>query len=95
MRRKVSIDWLTVSLFLVLAIMGWFSIYSTSIKDNNSVFDFSTYHGRQMAFMGISFLICAVILMLDTKFVEFLSYILYGSTLFLMILAAIFARSRI
>ena len=95
MRKKTSIDWLTVIIFLALVIFGWMNLYSTSGKEGDtfeSIFKFNAYHGKQLIFIAVAFAICGFILLLDTKFIEVTSYIIYGTALFLMLMAVLFAR---
>ncbi len=96
MRKKVNIDWITVLVYIALVVFGWMNIYSTSAKDEAgglmSMFDLNTYHGKQFIFIAITWLICGFVLMLDTKFVEVTSYIFYGITIALMIVAVFFAK---
>mgnify|MGYP001792841540 CR=1 FL=1 len=46
------IDWLTVTLFLLLIVAGWVNIHSTSMTDPDaSLLDFSTLYGKQLVFI--------------------------------------------
>ena len=49
---------------------GWVAIFATTYTDLNvtSVFDLNQFYGKQMLFIGLSFVLIAFILALDSKF---------------------------
>lgn len=65
-----SIDWISVLLYLLLVMCGWVAIFATTYTDLNvtSVFDLNQFYGKQMLFIGLSFVLIAFILALDSKF---------------------------
>ena len=74
-----NIDWITVALFLALAIIGWINIYAAVYnEDHSSIFDFSQRYGKQLiwifAALGIAFIIVAI----DASFFNRFAYIIYG-----------------
>ncbi|MGB3151692.1 MAG: rod shape-determining protein RodA [Maribacter sp.] len=72
------IDWLSVFLYLSLVLIGWINIYSTTFTEaQESIFDFATLHGKQLFFMGVSFVAIIVILGLEVNFYERFSSIFY------------------
>lgn len=90
-----SIDWWTVLLYTVLVFAGWISIYAASYDfDQASIFDFSERSGKQLLWIGLSFCIAFVILMIDTRMYEAFAYPVYGA-LMLLLLATIFLASDI
>ena len=53
MQRRVNvwsnIDWLTVTIYLVLVILGWINIYAAVYnEDNQYIFDISQRYGKQL-----------------------------------------------
>ena len=74
-----KIDWLTVILYFLLVFIGWVNIYSSSITEGtgSSVFDFSTYYGKQLTFIGLSSIFITLILAIDAKFYQKFSGIIY------------------
>lgn len=78
-----SIDWLTVVLYLVMVILGWLSIYAAvyDTEIQKSIFDLSINSGKQFLWIISSFLIVFLILLIEYRFFEAFSYVLY----FLMI----------
>ncbi len=72
------IDWLTVLFYVLLVIMGWVNIYSTTFSENHpSIFDFSQLYGKQLVFMGISIAAIFIVLALEASFYERFASIIY------------------
>ena len=62
------VDWLTIGLFLVLVIFGWLNIYAACYDEAHAaVFDFSTRHGKQLIWIGISLVIALVITLTEAR----------------------------
>ena len=91
--RESKIDWFAMSLVLIMLAFGWVNLYSISKTDGAGVLDLSTHHGRQGLFILFSLAMGGFILYLDTKFMEFISYIAYGASLIL--LAAVFTVTAV
>ena len=73
---------------------GWLNIYA-SIYDSDSVqsiFSLSTNSGRQLLFIGISLIIITVIFLLDFRFFHSFSWIIYGASLFFLLVVLFVAR---
>ncbi len=97
--RKTSIlatiDWVTILLYLVMVIAGWFSICGASYEyDNVGLFDPSGRPGSQLIWIGLSFVLIFVILMLDADFYNVFSYLIYGIIVALLI-ATVFLAPEI
>ncbi|MFY8214460.1 MAG: rod shape-determining protein RodA [Flavobacterium sp.] len=75
-----NLDWISVILYLVLVIMGWLNIYSSSLalSDSNFVFDFSQPYGKQLLYLFLTIPLVFVILAVDGKFYEKFSTVLYA-----------------
>ena len=85
-----SIDWVTVVLYTILVFAGWVSIYAASYDfDNASIFDFNERSGKQLLWIGLSFGIGFVLLMLEARMYEALAYFIY-IVLMLLLVATIF-----
>jgi len=81
-----NVDWISVCLFIVLVIFGWVNIYASQYNDDQSlIFDITQRHGKQLVFIGISFVIAFIILIIDWKFFEAFPYFLYGLVILLLI----------
>ncbi|MGB2273596.1 MAG: rod shape-determining protein RodA [Flavicella sp.] len=88
-----SIDFTLVFLYLALVVFGWMNIYAASLSDtHNEVLDFSTKYGKQLIWVGLSFVIISVILLIDTKTYEKFATIIYGISLLSLALLFIFGK---
>ena len=57
-------------------IKGWMTIYSASLPlEESSLFDLTQIYGRQMLFIGLSIPLIFVILFIDAKVFEKLSFV--------------------
>lgn len=90
-----GIDWLTILLYFALVTMGWFTIYSASLPlEETSVLDLSQIYGRQMMFIFLSFPLILVILFLDAKIFERLSFVFYGLGIVLLMGLFVFGVTK-
>ncbi len=72
------IDWLSVFLYVSLVLIGWSNIYSaTFVESQDSLFDFGTRHGKQLFFIGVSFVAIIIIMGLEVNFYERFSSLFY------------------
>ena len=72
------IDWISVLIFISLVLIGWLNIYSSTFSDeNSSILDFSSLYGKQLFFIGISFIVILAIMVLEASFFERFSSIMY------------------
>ncbi len=68
-------DWLTVILYALLAVLGWFIIYSASSGGTEkSILDSSIPSGKQFQWMIASVIIAFLILLIDSRLYLTLSY---------------------
>jgi rod shape determining protein RodA len=89
-----KIDWLTIFVFFILVVFGWMNI-AASVYDkeiHTTIFSLDLNSGKQLLWIGLTILIIIVIMTLDYKMFESLSYITYGFTLLLLILVLLFGR---
>lgn len=88
------IDWLTVLFYLLLVIIGWVNIYSSTFsEDHPSIFNFGQLYGKQLMFIGISIAAIFVVLMLEANFYERFASLLYVLTLVSLIGLFIFGKT--
>ncbi len=89
-----KIDWLSVFLFLTLVVLGWVSIYSTTLSDpDQSIIDFSTLYGKQLLWIALSSVIIIFILSIDSKFYERFSSVIYVLALLLLLGLLFFGKT--
>lgn len=90
-----GIDWLTIFLYFSLVIMGWFTIYSASLPlVETSFYDLSQTYGRQMLFIFLSIPLIFILLFLDAKTFERLSFVFYAIGILLLLGLFIFGVTK-
>lgn len=97
MRDKKGIlqntDWLLVTIFIVMVIMGWLNIYAAVYnEEHNSIFDLTQNYGKQTIWIAGAFFIALMILVIDGKFYAAFSYPIYGFFILLCLSTFVFAR---
>jgi len=84
-----NIDWLTVLVYLIMVLMGWFNIYAAVYnEEHQSIMDASQSYGKQLIWIITAFFIALVILIIDGEFFPTFAYALYA--IFLLLLLAVF-----
>ena len=87
------VDWVTIGFFLVLVLFGWLNIYGASYTfDQTSIFDFSNRAGKQFTWIIGSMFLGLVLLMIDYKTYDVLTYFAYGAMLLLLLATPFLAR---
>lgn len=81
-KRKTNIlagiDWILVLFFIALIFLGWINIYAASVtEESGEIFDFTTLYGKQLQWIGLSFILIVVIISIDSKFYENFSGVFY------------------
>ncbi|QBZ97498.1 rod shape-determining protein RodA [Flavobacterium sangjuense] len=75
-----NLDWISVVIYIVLVLMGWLNIYSSSlssIEQEASIFDFTQIYGKQFMFIILTIPLIFVVLSVDGKFYEKFSSVIY------------------
>lgn len=85
-----SLDWWTIAIYVALLVCGWVSVCGASYTyGDNDIFNLSARSGMQIVWIGTSIALGFVILMLDSKFYDTFSYVIYA-ILLLLLFATIF-----
>lgn len=93
--RKYELDLLSILLYLALAVMGWVTIYAVASDGGElGMWETGTEYGRQMIWIGISIVVGAVLLSLDSRLIEPVSYVAYGVGI-LVLLATLVAGKEV
>ena len=81
-----SLDYWTILIYLALLIFGWISVCGASYTygDDTDLFSLSTRSGMQIVWIGTSIVLGLVILLLDDRFYDMFSIILYALLLVLL-----------
>ena len=75
---RSNIDWMLVTLYIILVILGWLNIYSSSLPlEETSIFDLNQIYGKQMLFILLSIPLIIVILSIDAKMFEKFSSVIF------------------
>lgn len=89
-----KLDWLSISLYLLIVLFGWVNIYAACYSEAHSaIFDFSSQHGRQIIWMGVAFLFAIIILFIEPRLFSNIAYIIYGVALILLIVTLLVATA--
>ena len=81
-----NVDWITIGIFLVLTIFGWLNIYGASYTfDQTSIFDFSNRAGKQFTWIIGSLILGSILLLIDYRTYDTLTYFAYGAMLLLLL----------
>lgn len=87
-----SLDWVTIVVYLMLIVFGWFSVCGASYDYGDRDFlDFSTRAGKQFVWIVCSFGLGFVLLMLDDTVYDFFSYLIYIGMMLLLIVTIFIA----
>jgi rod shape determining protein RodA len=87
-----TIDWVIILLYVLMVSAGWLSICGASYEYGNvGLFDPSGRPGSQLIWIGLSFLLIFVILMLDADFYSVFGYFIYGAVILLLIVTIFLA----
>ena len=88
------IDWLTIFIYIALVVIGWVNIYSSTFTDTDpSIFNFSSLHGKQLFFFGVSVLSIILIMALEANFYERFSSLLYVIAIVLLLGLFVFGKT--
>ena len=80
-----SIDWWTILIYIALLAFGWISVCGASYSyGETDIFSLDTRSGMQIVWIGTSIVLGFVILMLDDRFYDTFSYIIYALLLLLL-----------
>lgn len=94
MRESIwkSLDWVTIVVYLMLIVFGWFSVCGASYSyGDTDLLDFSTRAGKQFVWIICSFGLGFVLLMLDDKLYDMFSYLIYIGMVVLLLITIFIA----
>ena len=76
MRREGSIDIWVMLTYLAIMFIGWTMVYATSFEETGAFFNLKTLYSKQLLFVGLALIAGTVILYVDTKLWQLISYVL-------------------
>ena len=82
-----SLDWWTVGIYIALLVFGWVSVCGASYTyGDTDIFSLSTRSGMQIVWIGTSLFLGLVLLLLDDRFYDTFSCVIYAILLLLLFL---------
>lgn len=91
-QEKLKIDWWTVGLWGFLVVFGWLNIYAATYNEEQAaLFDLSTFHGKQLLWMGGAVLMAVIVMLTEPRFFSNTAYIIYGAVLALLVVTLFIA----
>jgi len=89
-----GIDWISISLWPSLCIIGWFNIHAAVFDaEIPSIMSMNTNYGKQFIFIISAMVLATVILIIDSRFYSSIAPVFYGITLLLLILVLVVGRN--
>lgn len=91
-----NLDWISVSIYIALVVMGWLNIYSSSLSlttEETSIFDINQTYGKQLVFIALTIPIIYIVLAVEAKFYEKFSIIIFGISLLSLVGLFIFGKT--
>lgn len=89
-----NLDWLSILCYFLLVSIGWVAVFSTTYNEANiaSIFDLNQFYGKQLMFIGLSFVLIVFILAIDSKFYVNFSAIFYIISLVVLLGLFVFGK---
>ncbi|WDF70144.1 rod shape-determining protein RodA [Sphingobacterium oryzagri] len=88
------IDWLTITLWFALCVIGWFNIHAAVFDpEQPGIFNLATNYGKQSIYIFTAILIGFSILIIDAKFFISVSPIIYVVVILLLVAVLVVGRN--
>ena len=97
MKRDLNIwnriDKMTIILFLLMIIIGWFNIYAAVFNEERAgMFDFTQRYGKQFIWIVAALVIAIFVVIIDSRFYFFFSWVIYGTLILILLLVLLFGK---
>lgn len=88
------VDWIAVSIYFALVLIGWFNIYATVYDSqlDQSIFDLTINSGKQLVRIGVAVGLIMIIMVADYRFFENLSLVIYIIFLLILIVTPVLGK---
>jgi rod shape determining protein RodA len=84
------VDFIAVATVFLLIVIGWFNIYSAEYsEEQKKVMDFSLNHGKQIINIAIAMVLAVIILLLNARMFDTISYLVYAGAIALLIITLV------
>jgi rod shape determining protein RodA len=88
-----GIDKITIMIFLLMVIMGWFNIYAAVYnEEHKEIFDLSQRYGKQFIWILAALVLAVFVVIIDSRFYFFFAWFIYGFLMLLLILVLVFGK---
>jgi rod shape determining protein RodA len=88
-----NVDWITILIYVAICAIGFVNIYASIYNpDTSTNFNFDSNYGKQLIFIFTGLILGFSILLLDAKFFSVFSPIIYGLTIFLLLVVLVVGR---
>lgn len=88
-----NIDWVTVIIFMLLALMGWLNIYAAAYNEAYpSPFSPNMEYGKQFIWIGVSLILAFAIMQIEGSFFERFSSVFYLIVVILLVLVLLIGK---
>lgn len=88
----LSIDWITILLYVILIVWGWFSVCGACYDFNNpDLFAWETNSGKQIVWGGTSLVLATVLMLIEKRFYDTAAYVIYGTMMILLAVTIVIA----
>ncbi|MDQ3140665.1 MAG: rod shape-determining protein RodA [Bacteroidota bacterium] len=90
-RNKGEYDWIIIGIYLSLLMIGWIAFYAVSYSQNidKDFFNYDTPITKQSIYIVIALMCFFLALFVDWKFWHTFAYLIYGFSVFLLLLVLI------
>ena len=93
-RKHIKPDWILIGLYLALIFSGWIAIYVVTGNDTFSeLFNFNTSYGKQLLWIGLSFVLILLTFAFDNRFFEQYSGVIYILAILLLLGLFVFGKN--
>lgn len=94
MKKIIKLDWLTIGIVVLLIVMGWATIYSTTlVEENTSLFDISQLYTKQLLWIAMGVFLVIIVLSVESKFYQRFASIIYLFALLLLLGLPFFGKT--
>jgi rod shape determining protein RodA len=89
-----NVDWVTILIYIALCAVGFVNIYASIYNPEKSdLFNFGSNYGKQLIYIGTGLILGFSILLMDAKFFSIFAPVIYGITMFLLLVVLVVGRN--
>jgi len=89
-----NVDWITILIYMALCAIGFLNIFSVKFNpDKSEAFSFTAEYGKQLIFILAGIVLGLSILLFDAKFFSVFAPVIYGITIFLLLVVLVVGRN--